>query len=114
MGNADSTIAVLIRHTQVNASAIFEFPFYTPNASGARITCPLKLIAATQDNLCPHENVLELARLSSLVEVVPLECGTHHIMSARRMPTLTPPCVLMQVISSCTPARACLSSLWSL
>ncbi|KAI0710217.1 alpha/beta-hydrolase [Earliella scabrosa] len=70
---------------EVNASAIFEFPFYTPNASGARIICPLKLIAPTQDNLCPYENVLELARLSSLVEVVPLECGHFELYPGTRM-----------------------------
>ncbi|RDX57430.1 alpha/beta-hydrolase [Lentinus brumalis] len=54
---------------EVNASALFEFPFYNPNATGGNITCPVKLIASKQDNLCPYSRVEELARLSTQVEV---------------------------------------------
>ncbi|RPD61201.1 alpha/beta-hydrolase [Lentinus tigrinus ALCF2SS1-7] len=54
---------------EVNASSLFEFPFYNPNATGAKVACPVKVIAPKEDNLCPYNRVEELARLSSQVEV---------------------------------------------
>lgn len=60
---------------QVNASSLFELPAYSPGSSGKRITCPVKLIPSTKDNLCPYDKAVELSRASSLVELVPLECG---------------------------------------
>ncbi|KAI0705794.1 alpha/beta-hydrolase [Cerioporus squamosus] len=60
---------------EVNASTLFEFPFYNPNATAGKIACPVKLIAPKEDNLCPYDRVEELARLSAHVEVYDLPGG---------------------------------------
>ncbi|KAI0359948.1 alpha/beta-hydrolase [Trametes cingulata] len=60
---------------EVSASSLFELPFYNPLASAARITCPVLVIAAERDNLCPLQAVMELKALSPRVEVVVLPCG---------------------------------------
>ncbi|KAI0749386.1 alpha/beta-hydrolase [Daedaleopsis nitida] len=70
---------------EVNASSIFEFPFYAPAASAARITCPVKLIACTKDNLCPYEKAVEVSRLSSHVDMVSLPCGHFELYPGTRM-----------------------------
>ncbi|KAI8980120.1 alpha/beta-hydrolase [Trametes punicea] len=59
---------------EVSASSLFELPFYNPNASAARLTCPVLVVAAEHDNLCPLQAALELRTLSPLVELVILPC----------------------------------------
>ena len=63
---------------QVAASSLFEIPFYNPNASAARITCPALVVAAEHDNLCMLQAALELKGLSPRVELVVLPCGKPH------------------------------------
>ncbi|KAI0368636.1 alpha/beta-hydrolase [Pilatotrama ljubarskyi] len=60
---------------EVSASSLFELPFYNPLASAARITCPVLVIAAERDNLCPLQTVMELKGLSPRVELAVLPCG---------------------------------------
>ena len=65
---------------QINASSLFDFPFYNPGASGAGITCPVRLIAAEQDTLCPYPEVQALARKSHLVDLLPLPCSGYDLL----------------------------------
>ncbi|KAH9945399.1 alpha/beta-hydrolase [Epithele typhae] len=60
---------------EVSASSLFELPFYNPRASGARITCPVLLVAAEQDNLCPLGFFHELKGLSPKVQLVSFPLG---------------------------------------
>ncbi|KAI0635852.1 alpha/beta-hydrolase [Trametes polyzona] len=60
---------------EVSASSLFELPFYNPNASGARITCPVLIVALEHDNLCPISAAVELKTLSPKVELVTIPAG---------------------------------------
>ena len=63
------------RLRQVSASSLFELPFYNPSSSAARITCPVLILAASHDNLCPIQIALELPNLNPLVRVFPIAVG---------------------------------------
>ncbi|KAI9057307.1 alpha/beta-hydrolase [Trametes sanguinea] len=70
---------------EVSASSIFELPFYNPNASAARITCPVLVVAAEHDNLCPLQAILELKTLSPLVELVVIPCNHFELYPGESM-----------------------------
>ncbi|KAI0671657.1 alpha/beta-hydrolase [Trametes maxima] len=70
---------------EVSASSLFELPFYNPNASGARITCPVLVVVAEYDNLCPMKAALELKALSPKVELDILPCGHFELYPGQPM-----------------------------
>ncbi|KAI0649203.1 alpha/beta-hydrolase [Trametes meyenii] len=70
---------------EVSASSLFELPFYNPNASGARITCPVLAVVAKYDNLCPMKAAFELKALSPNVELNILPCGHFELYPGRQM-----------------------------
>ncbi|KAJ8495969.1 hypothetical protein ONZ51_g1403 [Trametes cubensis] len=70
---------------EVAASSFFEIPFYNPNASAARITCPALVVAAEHDNLCILQAALELKDLSPRVELVVLPCEHFDLYPGSRM-----------------------------
>ena len=46
---------------------MFEFPFYKPSSKASKISCPLLLIIAEKDELCPIEAALSVVRASKNV-----------------------------------------------
>ncbi|RPD75298.1 alpha/beta-hydrolase [Lentinus tigrinus ALCF2SS1-7] len=60
---------------EVNASSIFAFQYYNPNATGAKIACPVKVLGPKEDVLCPHDRKKQLARMSSQVELYEVPGG---------------------------------------
>ncbi|KAL5486026.1 hypothetical protein ACEPAI_7070 [Sanghuangporus weigelae] len=43
---------------RISASSMFEFPFYNPSSKASKISCPLLLVIAERDELCPLDFVL--------------------------------------------------------
>ena len=54
---------------------MFEPPFYNPRASAGRIACPVAVIAAEHDNLCPIRGAVELQALSPHVHLTSIPVG---------------------------------------
>ncbi|TBU33540.1 alpha/beta-hydrolase [Dichomitus squalens] len=60
---------------EVNASAMLDFPLYTPSASASRVAFPTIIIAAEHDSLCPITEAKKVKDASNKVELVTLPCG---------------------------------------
>ncbi|KAH9850312.1 alpha/beta-hydrolase [Lenzites betulinus] len=60
---------------EVSASSLLELPFYSPNASGANITCPALVVAPMHDNICMFKAATELQSLSDKIQLLALSAG---------------------------------------
>jgi fermentation-respiration switch protein FrsA (DUF1100 family) len=60
---------------EVPARLFLEVPLYRPIKWASRVTCPLLLLMAEQDNLIPPESVVKTASLAPKAELIRLNAG---------------------------------------